>query len=333
MTDSPYPALVISLDLELHWGVGARVSGPEHPYWRNIKGARLAAERILDLFQQRDIHATWATVGFLFARSLQELAQFWPACLPVYHRRACNNYRLSTGKDEEEDPLHFAGSLVRRIRAAKGQELASHSFSHYFCNELGQGPEAFTADLEAAQRIAETAGGRMRSFVFPRNQINTAYLPILKGAGFSVYRGNPPLSGVPARPALRSHALSYRAKRFLDRYWNLTGHGTYPWSEIMQEPLRNVRASRFLRPYSHRFRLLEPLRIRRMLKSMQTAVRQNEIYHLWWHPHNFGRQLEANMSGLERLLDGFAVLRDEYGMQSLTMAEVADEAERLLQRK
>ena len=42
---------------------------------------------------------------------------------------------------------------------------------------------------------------------------------------------------------------------------------------------------------------------------------------MWWHPHNFGRETEANLAALDRLLAHFERLQGEYGMISLSMAD------------
>jgi len=59
---------------------------------------------------------------------------------------------------------------------------------------------------------------------------------------------------------------------------------------------------------------------------MQHAAETGRIYHLWWHPHNFGIGLKENILFLSRVLEAFRVLAAEHGMRSLSMAEVANEA-------
>ena len=60
-----------------------------------------------------------------------------------------------------------------------------------------------------------------------------------------------------------------------------------------------------------------------MKHAMTTAARQGGICHLWWHPHNFGVNVEQNMAVLESLLRHYCILQGQYGMRSLTMAAVA----------
>jgi hypothetical protein len=57
---------------------------------------------------------------------------------------------------------------------------------------------------------------------------------------------------------------------------------------------------------------------------MTIAARNNEFYHLWWHPHNFGNHSEENMSGLKEILSHFSFLQKEYGMESLNMGEILE---------
>ena len=53
------------------------------------------------------------------------------------------------------------------------------------------------------------------------------------------------------------------------------------------------------------------------------AARSGSIFHLWWHPHNFGRDTNANLDFLSRLLAHYGELNDRFGMRSATMAEAA----------
>ena len=86
-----FGALVISLDFELHWGVRDKCA-PDGPYRENLLGARKAIPRILDLFEEFDVAATWATVGFLFAESRREREEFSPAVRPQYADQRLDPY-------------------------------------------------------------------------------------------------------------------------------------------------------------------------------------------------------------------------------------------------
>ena len=83
-------ALVLSLDFELAWGVRGRGAG----YDARLRGARAAIPRLLSLFEDRGVAATWATVGFLFADSREELAAASPPASerPRYEEPALDPY-------------------------------------------------------------------------------------------------------------------------------------------------------------------------------------------------------------------------------------------------
>jgi hypothetical protein len=123
--------------------------------------------------------------------------------------------------------------------------------------------------------------------------------------------------------AASSATRGKRAVRLMDAYLALTGQNTIRWSEVLQPSgLSDVRASAFLRPYNPRLARIEALRLRRLRQSIRTAALRGEIFHLWWHPHNFGVYQEENLKFLRNILEEFQACRTRHGMQSLTMREV-----------
>src|SRR5438270_7708426 len=127
-------ALVISLDFELHWGVrDARALDDEER--KRLLAARKLVPEILDAFRNHAVRATWATVGFLFARSRDEAQDCRPRTIPRYEQGELDPYAEQIGRDEAEDPFHFAPSLIRAIAEESGQEIGSHSYSHYYSLE------------------------------------------------------------------------------------------------------------------------------------------------------------------------------------------------------
>jgi hypothetical protein len=83
----------------------------------------------------------------------------------------------------------------------------------------------------------------------------------------------------------------------------------------------NVPQSLFLRPWSKKFRWFEPLKLMRIKKQMTTAARKGGLYHLWWHPHNFGKYTDKNLQTLEKILRHYQYLSSKYGMVSMNMEE------------
>jgi len=318
-----YGAFVISLDFELHWGV--RDHETTHgPYRQNLLGARKAIPRLLELFERYGIAGTWAIVGFLFASSPEERRRFEPALRPCYYDKSLDPYVEPLGKGEADDPLHFAPSLIEQIRRSPNQEIATHTFSHYYGHEPGQTVESFKADLDSAIAIAADRGLRLRSIVFPRNQVNPDYTQAVLDAGIICYRGSE--HGWMHRGTSRQErTLRLRLARIADTYVDISGKRIVHWGNILEPSgLCNVRASRFLWPYRPGLKRLDEQRLKRATDQVKFAALEDAIFHIWFHPHNFGIHLEENLKVLEAILQAFAFARERYGMRSLSMSAVAD---------
>lgn len=311
-------ALIVSLDLELHWGLRDKQAVSD-----DILGARNAVARILTLFAEHRIHATWATVGFLFATSRDEIRELIPNVLPRYLAGWRSPYATieAIGWSEEDDPYHYGASLIGAIASVPDQEIGCHTFSHYYCLEPERSGEAFSADLAAAVRIAGRRGHSLKSLVFPRNQYDNEHVSLLPAHGIICYRGSQ--RSWMYQPATRDSPVK-RGVRLLDAYIPLSGmNGAMPSGSTVDVP-----ASRFLRPVNRRLGALERIRLARIQCEMLSAALRGLDYHLWWHPHNFGRELNLNLKFLRKILLYFGELKDRFGMESLTMLEAAARARR-----
>ncbi|MEO0071197.1 MAG: polysaccharide deacetylase family protein [candidate division WOR-3 bacterium] len=318
------PFLVISLDFELAWGVNANPVRVER-YKNYFTGARKAIPHILRTFADYQIHATWAVVGCLFARNRDELMALLPREKPAYINPNISPYNFIqlVGRNEEEAPLYYAPSLIKEIMNYPNQEIASHTFSHYFCWEPGQDALAFQDDLISAQKAAAHYGIQLNSIVFPRNQIRADYLRISRKMGFIAYRGLPKY-GFDKTIKSKPRMLLMRGLRFADFYFPLTGNNIcLPQNENNATPV-NIPASRFLRPWSPALKIFESIRLKRIVSEMTYAARNGLGYHLWWHPENFGLNINENLAVLKRVLDHFSKLRESFGMESLGITEVVN---------
>ena len=315
---------VISLDYELMWGL--RDVHTKETYGANILGVRRAIPAMLDLFAEFGLHVTWATVGLLFFDTKEEMLAALPAVRPAYADANLSNYVAlpDLGLNEAADPYYFGLALLNRIRAVPGQEVATHTFSHYYCLEPGQTVEAFRHDLAAAVATAEAQGVALRSLVFPRNQYNQAYLDVCREFGITSYRGNE-ASWMYRKTAEAAQSPWQRAGRLLDAYVDLSGANCADPAELARSFPFNIPASRFLRPWSARLQAGEGLRLRRILDGLTHAARHGQVFHLWWHPHNFGAHLAENMAVLRAIALHYQALQQQYGLRSLTMSELADE--------
>lgn len=310
--------LVISLDLELLWGVFDKVDIKEKEIYFN--NTRQVIPEILNLFSEYNIHCTWATVGMLFNNDWEEWRKNTPNILPKYNNSALSAYDYGKSiKSSDTEYLCFAKDLIHQIQKAANQEIGTHTYSHYYCLESGQDIESFKVDLEKAIELAEQMGIELKSLVFPRNQFNEDYLKICYELGIENVRSNP--TDWYWRDT-QNISLKNKIFRTGDAYIG-PNNKSYSLTVLNFEkgkPLAQ-RASRLLRPYSSN-KYLNNLILKRIKTEMTYAAKFNEIYHLWWHPHNFGNNPHQNLLNLKEILEHYKLCMSEYGFCSFTMSEI-----------
>jgi len=315
---------VISLDFEQHWGVYDH--SPVTAYRGNLDGGRRAIPRILQRFDAAGIHASWATVGLLLCEGREDALAHYPGH-PAYSELGTRIHDViaGSGDSEAEDPYHYALSLALRIAAVPGQEIATHTFSHFYCLEHGPSAQDFEKDLEAAKRVASLHDIDLTAIVFPRNQYSPGHLAACRRQGFKAFRGNPRADPYLPRSAANTTRMT-RFTRLLDAHVELVATDELLSHPSEEEGLINIPASRFLRPVSRLERRLSRLRLRRIRAEMTRAAREGADYHLWWHPHNFGMYTEENLALLDAIVAHYQELRSRYGMASMTITEAATRA-------
>ncbi len=313
--------LVVSLDFELIWGIHDVF--PIDSYKTHLLGAHQATREMLQLFHAYDIHATWAIVGLLYCRSQQEMQQIMPEEQPTYSNQALSAYRFLEQQKgiKGEEKLYAAPDIIAAIAATPNQEIATHTFSHYYTLEHGQTVHQFAADLEAALQLADRHQHRITSIVFPRNQIHDDYVRLCSTYGITAYRGNEK-GFVYQMEDSEGRRWLKRGLRFLDRYLQVFGHQTYELPEKKDDMPMDIRSSRFLTPYTPKLRGLESIRLRRIQQAMTYAAKHGEIFHLWWHPHNFGKYIAENIRFLTKILQHYKYLQETYGFTSQNMQQL-----------
>ncbi|WP_029032981.1 polysaccharide deacetylase family protein [Salinimicrobium terrae] len=310
---------VISLDFELLWGVFDVVDyNDKFRYFRNT---REEIPKILTLFERYDIHATWAIAGMLFNKDWNEWEKNKPLKLPIYRNSKLSPYSFINNLSEEEkyklNDLVFAPELIKDIKKTAGQEIGTHTYSHFYCLEEGQNVVDFKHDLEKAIELAEAKNIAIKTLVFPRNQMKEEYLKVCAGLGINNVRSNP--SDWYWENTLSENIFTKLA-RSGDAYFPL-GKKTYnlepkPSDVVLKQP-----ASRFFRPVESN-QVLRKLKLKRIKNEITNAAQNGETYHLWWHPHNFGDDPVASMNDLELILQHFKICKEQYGLQSVNMQEL-----------
>lgn len=291
----------------------------------NVENVPQAIYRMVNLFKKYDVHATIATVGMLMYNNKEELLADLPVVRPSYDipNRSVYNGIIDDIKKQEE-LLFFQLPVVDSLKHENVIEIGTHTYCHYYCWEKGQTIQQFDADIQKAVEVARSNGIELKSIIFPRNQVSSEHLKICAKYGITSYRGNS--LKYFNEPKSKLESTKNRICRLLDTYINIGGMTSVSYCEIdTNEQPMNLRASRMLRPYSHRLAYFEGLRLKRMKAEMLYAAMNGEMYHIWWHPHNFGANMEQNFAFLEELLKYYKELKVSYGMQSYTMNELCEE--------
>ncbi|GHA30337.1 hypothetical protein GCM10007103_09610 [Salinimicrobium marinum] len=317
---------VISLDLELIWGVFDKVDYKEKSSY--FKNTREVIPEILDLFSEYNIECTWATVGMLFNSTWEEWKSNFPENFPEYQNEGLSAYAYGESIMSPETEFYcFAKEIIEKINATPSQEIGTHTYSHYYCLEPGQDLQSFEVDLKKSIEMARAMNIELKSLVFPRNQFNSEYLKVCKKLGIENVRSNPTDW---FWQDTQKDSLKDKIFRTGDAYLGPINK-SYSISSLKAEkdkPLAQ-KASRLLRPYSNN-KILNKLKIDRIKSEMTYAARNEEIYHLWWHPHNFGSNPQENLKDLQVLLEHYKRCHKEFGFQSLNMDGVNKQFQNIL---
>jgi peptidoglycan/xylan/chitin deacetylase (PgdA/CDA1 family) len=269
MSDAPVAqgTLCISIDVELAWGVWDQLSSQYME--RCLRLERSIVNRLLALFAEYDVAATWAIVGHL----------------------------LRPRHDVPADslPAWYAPDLVEAIRRAHPrQEIGSHSFAHPCYPDLSAA--AAREDLEAAASAHREYGLPFESFVFPRNLV--AYSALLARTGLRVCRTVD--RGWHMRVA-RLDARLGRAANLADKVLPLRPATVVPRRGIH---LTEIETSMLLIGRDGLRRLVHPrMLVAKASLGLRAAVRRGRVFHLWFHPSNFYYDGETQFEILRRILD------------------------------
>lgn len=316
--------LVISLDLELHWGRMDKIELSERVKQQLINSRNIIPEK-LKLFETAGIHATWATVGLLFNHTPKEYLEDRSQMDFVRrskHLTKCNDF--AEVSHEENSKFYFASDLIKQIMGVKGQEIGTHTYSHFCYFENGADAAGFRADLIEAKKMAAKWDINLRSMVFPRNQYDDKCLDICAEEGIKTVRTNPP--DWYWTPDTKGN-LVRKLFRTGDAYMPLGRSKVYKNEELQPQTARLpvcLPASRLYRKWDDAYPFLNTIKLNRIKDEMTNAAITNGFYHLWWHPENFGDDPEECLSELKEIAEHFLLLKDKYGFTSLNMIEAGD---------
>jgi len=306
------PRVVISLDVELRWGLRDHLRDDIDAYRENLEGSRQAIPALLKMFDDYGIRATWACVGALGCSGWQEYFQRAPQMSSSIDAQFHVDHDYSNL--DPDGHLHFAPDLLKQISESHGQRLGTHSFSHVPLIDSGANADFVKNDMQAVCNLwSERFGGAPQSLVFPKNQV--AFLDVIRTTPIRIWRG-PERSSIPAIQRHLDISLLGRAIRIgagLNPYLN---HST----GLDQDATPTMtRASLFLRT-----NLPSPLwklhfsRVKREIEQLG----HGEIFHLWWHPHNLGKHITLRLARVEKVLELINLRADRSLLLSSNMEDL-----------
>jgi hypothetical protein len=306
-------SIVISLDFELLWGL---LPLPQTAWPRNFQTVHETVPRILDLFRENQMAATWACVGMLMHENWEEWRESIPAIRPEYDHRPYCPYEFAEKNLHLPRECFFAPDLVQRIAQTPNQEIGTHTYSHYYCSVQGADPGSFAVDLQTAIGISEKQGYQIKSLVFPRNQLRPELLKVIAQLGIENVRSNP----AAWYWNVDKNRIGKRLFRGIDSYVPLGEKSVAAGKIEMKDGVSLLPASRFFRfPQKSRGSFLDKLAVRRIKQEMTDAAGKNLVYHLWWHPHNLAHSPDRSLQVLEIICSHYRKLRENIGFESLTM--------------
>ena len=309
----------ISIDFELIWGTRDLLgsSGFREACERERS---IVIDRLLDLFVEFEVPATWCVLGHLFLDqcSVERGGKTHADLVRPQHSWHLEDwFNDDPASSEAEAPLFYGRSLVKKIQNCPvPQEIGCHSFSHAIFGDPGCSREAAESELIACITAARDLGIEMHSFAFPRNIVG--HLDLLREFGFISYRG--------AEPQWYERDSFTPTQKRIGHLWDVITAATPPvvLPDQTESGLWNIPGSMIYFPM-HGFRRYIPLsrRVKRAMKGLDSAVKQCRIFHLWFHPTNFADSMDSMFEGLRRILIFARSLREQDRLMFKSMGEIA----------
>ena len=304
----------VSLDFELIWGT-LDLFGPERfrPACETERAEVI--DRLLDLFCEFDVQATWLVLGHLMLdRCAPENGRKHPEIVRpthTWHRK--DWFQHDPGGSEDGQSIFLGRSLVEKIRACPvPQEIGCHSFSHVIFGDSGCSAETAESEIKASIAAARDLGVEMQSFAFPRNEVG--HLDLLSKYGFTCYRG--------PQPQWYERRTLPAALRRVARSVGVLAAAEPPvvLPEETESGLWNIPGSMIYFPmHGLRKHIPVSLRVKRALKGLKAAAQQKKIFHLWFHPTNLADGTDEMFAGLRSILEHASLLRSRDQLSILPM--------------
>jgi peptidoglycan/xylan/chitin deacetylase (PgdA/CDA1 family) len=292
----------------MSWG---QIHDPERDY--DFPDEREQIARLLDVFDEHEVPATWAFVGHLFLEGChRDAGRAHPELVrPDYEWFDGDWLAADPCTSAERAPTWYAPDLVEAVTArGVGHEIGSHSFTHLIAGDPGCSEDAFRSDLRRCREESDRHGLPLRSFVFPRNQYGHEH--VLGEEGFTSFRGR--RVDADAGASATARRLRRLTETIVPTRWSavtpVAAHGIWNLPATYLHYVGDVRRY--------------PLKLIQAKRRLRQAVAHHGLFHLWIHPHNLQRETERWFDGLRQLLVRASDLRAGGELDTVTMGQLAE---------
>jgi peptidoglycan/xylan/chitin deacetylase (PgdA/CDA1 family) len=287
---------IISVDLELMWGATpaiAKCIGEAEDYLRT------PINNLLTLLERFQAPATFAVVGHLFRDHCE------PSTCPTgNHEGYSENGYPDPYSDIDKDPLFYGRDIIDSIvHQSVSHDLGYHSFSHPHFPKISRAKAE--REVCEAKKIEREWGVRMKSFVFPFNEIG--HVDVIKKYGFTIYRGTNA-----ARYHTTSNVLLKKVYGGVDK---LISH---PVDVVSRDGIWEVQSSMYFSDYT-----IPQTLYSRACSGLKRAVAEKRVFHIFFHCWDLQKNPYL-MHDLERLLEYVKPLRRDNLLEVMTMASLPD---------
>ena len=127
-------SFVISLDYELMWGILDLHNASVYEQ-TNVKNVHVVIKRMVELFERYRVKVTFATVGMLMCKNVDEVVCMSPVISPTYIKKGLSPYgnTLQQIKNQGSQTHYFAPESIELLKNSNMVEIGTHTFSHYYC--------------------------------------------------------------------------------------------------------------------------------------------------------------------------------------------------------
>jgi peptidoglycan/xylan/chitin deacetylase (PgdA/CDA1 family) len=307
----------ISLDFELAWG---RIEDEElNSFLPLVDNTKDVVKELISLFEEFNIPVTWATVGYLFEKNKWDDPKHLSKEVSKFYSKI--SYKnLHDNKDfnkEGNSYLQAPGLIKDLMNSSVKHDIGSHSYNHIVFSWDNCTKQIAEEDIKQTVECANEYGLKMNSFVYPRNGI--AHKEVLKENGYTNYRGidktfydNYPTFLVKAIRQLE--AFYPFTPSTLKATKDTTGLIEIPGSMLFRVPHLGFKSKASVNTL-----------VKRAKKGIDKAIKNKEIFHLWFHPFNFAFKTEEHFNGLKEILEKVAAEQAKGNLEVQTMQDIAEE--------